>query len=127
MRTALKDRWVKALRSGKYQQGKSKLRKLATTSIGDTTEPQQEQFCCLGVLCDLVEPKLWEKRHDEWANGSDEDGCGMPREELQRKLGLNKPVTRSDETTTIADKLAEMNDEGKSFKQIANWIEKRKI
>src|SRR5580692_6183029 len=35
-------KWVRALRSGKYQQGRSKLHNL------------ENQFCCLGVLCDLA-------------------------------------------------------------------------
>lgn len=38
----LRKRWVAALRSGKYEQGQSCLR-----SGGD-------EYCCLGVLCDIV-------------------------------------------------------------------------
>jgi len=35
------DKWVKALRSGNYQQGKGALCK-------------DNNFCCLGVLCDVI-------------------------------------------------------------------------
>lgn len=42
----LKDKWVTALRSGEYTQGRGGLR------INDT-------FCCLGVLCDLIDPTKW--------------------------------------------------------------------
>ncbi|HWG97181.1 MAG TPA: hypothetical protein VN647_08875 [Nitrospira sp.] len=41
--------WVRALRSGKYQQGKGRLRK------GDS-------YCCLGVACELAKRKRVIKR-----------------------------------------------------------------
>ena len=41
MKERVKAQWVEALRSGEYQQGRNQLRK------GD-------EFCCLGVLCDLA-------------------------------------------------------------------------
>jgi hypothetical protein len=41
MNKRIKARWVKALRSGRYKQGRNMLR----TDDG--------KFCCLGVLCDL--------------------------------------------------------------------------
>lgn len=135
MKDSLRKQWVAALRSGKYKQGEGKLRKLAVDP--ETCEPTgEQQFCCLGVLCDLVEPNQWKKADssdEEWANGRglDEDGdecTNMPRKALQKKLGLDRPVTRSGPTDeTIAGKLAEMNDDGKSFAEIANWIERRKI
>lgn len=40
-------KWVLALRSGKYQQGKRYLRR-------DT-----DSYCCLGVLCDISETGKW--------------------------------------------------------------------
>ena len=43
----LRDRWVAALRSGRYKQGKWDLR-------------DGDKFCCLGVLADLVDPEGWE-------------------------------------------------------------------
>jgi hypothetical protein len=42
----LMEKWVEALRSGRYQQGIGKLR-----SIDDG------QYCCLGVLCDILPPE----------------------------------------------------------------------
>lgn len=41
MNQAIKELWLAALRSGKYKQGRSQLRR------GDS-------WCCLGVLCDLA-------------------------------------------------------------------------
>lgn len=106
-----KQKWVKALRSGEYKQGTGQLRN------------SKAEYCCLGVLCDLVEPNQWHRD----ANGrGDEADTGMPRSALQQKFGLNKPCSRSS-ANTIADKLASMNDNGKSFEEIANWIERRKF
>lgn len=46
LKPEIKRRWVEALRSGSYKQGKSVL----------TVEScHGQRFCCLGVLCDLAE------------------------------------------------------------------------
>jgi len=41
--------WVEALRSGKYQQIKHKLRRKTDTGYG---------YCCLGVLCEIAKPLI---------------------------------------------------------------------
>lgn len=46
MDSEVKQLWIDALRSGKYKQGLGKLR-------------DSNNFCCLGVLCDLYDPDLW--------------------------------------------------------------------
>lgn len=51
MNPEIKNRWTKALRSGKYKQGKGLLR------------DSEDRYCCLGVLCDVVKSDLgleWE-------------------------------------------------------------------
>lgn len=48
----LRARWVAALRSGKYQQGSGLLHYL---DMND-----EHRYCCLGVLCDVVDPLGWE-------------------------------------------------------------------
>jgi len=45
MKQEIKKRWVAALRSGEYRQGKIQLKK-------------ENKFCCLGVLCDIVKDEL---------------------------------------------------------------------
>ena len=40
MKEEIKDKWVEALRSGKYKQCKGRLQK-------------KDGYCCLGVLCDI--------------------------------------------------------------------------
>lgn len=114
-----KKEWLKALRSGEYKQGDGALRKEDDDCGG-------EKFCCLGVLCDLIEPNQWRQVNGEWRNGSASQDGGMPREGLQDKLGLSRKINRSGVTNqTIAEKLAAMNDNGRTFKQIADWLEKR--
>lgn len=49
-------KWVEALRSGEYQQGKGNLRK-------------GERFCCLGVACDVFKAQIGV----DWSN----DQCGV--------------------------------------------------
>lgn len=41
----IKAKWLEALRSGKYEQGEGRLNK-------------DNQFCCLGVLCDLIKDDI---------------------------------------------------------------------
>ena len=49
-------KWIKALESGDYEQGRSKLRR-----------PKEGSYCCLGVLADTVDPTLWDEGNDAWA------------------------------------------------------------
>ena len=46
MDSSLKQKWVRALRSGKYEQATGALR-------------NEDGFCCLGVLCDVYDPDKW--------------------------------------------------------------------
>jgi len=45
MNPEIKQLWLEALRSGKYEQGKSLLR------------PDDNSYCCLGVLCQIAEER----------------------------------------------------------------------
>lgn len=109
--------WVKALRSEQYNQGMGRL--ATTTKDGD-------EFCCLGVLCNEYAYSTvgkaagagWEKygTTDSTLKMS-EDIYGLPDEvldwaEIGGRGGLDCGV------------LAAVNDDGQSFKQIADLIEK---
>lgn len=52
---ALLKKWIAALRSGKYKQTREALARM---------EDGEKKFCCLGVLCDLVDPTKWENFGD---------------------------------------------------------------
>ena len=60
MNQDIKQRWIDALRSGQYKQGIGFLRNA------------QDQFCCLGVLCDLyVKENAKPGSDDDWEEGSE--------------------------------------------------------
>lgn len=115
MNAELKAKWVEALRSGKYKQTQGVLRSSAN------------HFCCLGVLCDIVDPHAWgtldtvetqvngkdvSKRARGW--GADENRTSLAIE-TNRRTGLDATY----ENTLIA-----LNDDGKPFSVIADYIER---
>jgi hypothetical protein len=101
MNADYKSQWIAALRSGKYKQGKHHLR------------PSSNTFCSLGVLCDLVDPSKWEKRRGRFFTYGNELDTLY---DMFEKIDFSYPNL---------NELFLMNDKkGKSFKQIANWIDK---
>jgi hypothetical protein len=48
MNAEIKQKWVAALRSGNYKQTKVCLH-------------NKEGYCCLGVLCDVINPDAWDE------------------------------------------------------------------
>lgn len=101
MDAELKKKWIRALRSGKYKQGRYRLYSNFTDS-----------YCCLGLLCDLLDRTKWQKDEwDYWAWGNREDA--LP-ETVRRKVKLSPKQQGS---------LIRMNDqEGKTFSEIADYI-----
>lgn len=108
-------RWVRALRSGKYKQTASYLRRRDNGKVG---------HCCLGVLCDLVDPNGWKEKDGIFRHSKQGPnklaglGPGLgpeyPNRAVLRAVGLGP-----DEAETLAT----MNDDGDSFKKIARKIE----
>jgi len=101
MNPEIKTKWVTALRSGEYKQTKGKLR-----------EYGRKRFCCLGVLADINGAK-WSTAGNSW-------GVGKPAEWNEGEYYGHGTGLR----LTSALKLVEMNDSGKSFLEIADYIEK---
>lgn len=117
----IKTKWVAALRSGEYKQGRGALRK--KDSGGD-------RFCCLGVLCDIYAK---EKSKDtkwildyygdkEYSFGGD---INMPPRNVNAWVGLGD--TTWDSLQIKASRkygtLYDLNDSGSPFKKIADYIE----
>lgn len=99
----IKSRWIEALRSGKYEQGKYQLR------------TWDNKFCCLGVLCDIVNPEGWET----------DDHGDLIWGDLGSFLGLKALIAAGLPESFDQTLLTSQNDkEGKSFEEIADWIER---
>ena len=129
----IKERWIAALRSGKYKQAKEALRVRG--------EDGQDRLCCLGVLCDVVDPDGWTSASDgalgyRDANGNIRAGTLPPA--VGEMVGLDDtgyvnlaalPNDVWDRGATFlrppatAVTLSELNDRGASFELIADVIE----
>lgn len=99
MTPELKEKWAAALESGEYEQGRGKLR------------DNDDRMCCLGVLCHLVDQSKWERRNaSTWEHLGEE---GLPLEDFLCTIGLDYHA---------AESLAEQNDAGATFREIAKII-----
>jgi hypothetical protein len=110
MNKEIKEKWIAALRSGNYVQGREFLCKR-------DYNPKEYRFCCLGVLCDLSNPSRW--HHEEDNNSlyeleNDIYGNDMPTRDFLESLGI---------AWNTAEILANMNDGGEPFSKIATHIE----
>lgn len=122
MKKEIADKWVAALRSGKYSQTIGRL--CADTSDEGLAETS---YCCLGVLCDLHSK---ETGKGEWF-GPDYrcksgNGFEVPPDEVVKWAGVKSsnpevPVRTAYRRLTIA----ELNDDKEwSFGRLASLIEK---
>ena len=104
MDKALKAKWLEALRSGKYKQGRKKLRS------------EDDEFCCLGVLCDISGQGQWKLEPSSYC---------YYKEEERDFYGLPSFMVNIDGARGVWGELVTMNDIDKlSFPEIAEWIEK---
>jgi hypothetical protein len=99
MDAKLKVKWLRALRGKKYQQGNGELK------CSDT-------FCCLGVLADI--------QGAEWFGG-------VPTINGEENNGMYylRPVLAGGLRSSTQRVLALLNDRGKPFSEIADYIERR--
>lgn len=113
MNEDIRKQWVEALRSGKYPQGRDYL---------VTVENEVENFCCLGVLCDLASdagvieklPAYFRTLGKVVPYGNQEQVFGLP-EVVMEWAGIS-------EQGEEIHRLISMNDTGVSFDKIANVI-----
>lgn len=100
MSPELKAKWIVALRSGEYKQGRKRLRHMG-------------RFCCLGVLCEVMEIP---RAGNGYANNYYVAETSL-RPSWRKRAGFAQSVEET---------LADMNDtEGKTFAEIADYIEKK--
>jgi hypothetical protein len=105
----LKQSWIAALRSGHYTQGRGLLRERSLT--GDA------RFCAMGVLFDLIAtPAQWDRLTKPAVRfGMSDEVSGYMPAEILGEIGV------SDMQQAL---IAGLNDDGKTFEQIADVIEK---
>ncbi len=101
MNAEIKERWLKALRSGEYKQGQGQLHK------------EDHSFCCLGVLVDVLGAKWTWNEVDGWYDPDNYARNGTSGTYISADVLNNARQTI----------LANMNDNGKSFLEIADHIE----
>ena len=106
MNPYFKKTWLKALRGGNIEQTRGHL--LVVPEAATRNLPAG--MCCLGVLRYIANPTDMSSRDVP----SYEPNCLLSDEQL-KTFGLEHETQRH---------LATMNDDGLSFKEIADWIEK---
>lgn len=134
MKKIIKAKWLKALRSGKYKKA------------AGTLKVEGKGFCCLGVLTDLYAKEKGIK--DPWHKTKKGHSCSVKLkgekeyclrsllpEKVQNWSGIKDDNPQAgantlsgwndgEKTYTTPDKKSEWLREPKSFKQIADLIEK---
>jgi hypothetical protein len=113
MSPEFKKKWVEALRSGDYKQGRGYLCNARTI-----------EFCCLGVACELIDKNVIRKELDgtvvkyrlDCESVFSKASMTMLSPELLDFVGLYRPH---------AADLAAMNDTGTSFAEIADYIQEK--
>lgn len=104
--------WVDVLRSGKYKQGKGRLH----VKNFDGTD----SYCCLGVLCELNKDDL--KVDVSYSGNRSYDGkYNFLPIQLVIQYHMNNDGCSS--TKTWANDISHLNDNGRSFGEIADIIE----
>ena len=110
MNPEIKAKWVAALRSGEYKQGRGQLR-------------SEDLFCCLGVLCDLHAKETG----SEWRGEAHDCSQGTPSRRVVdwAQLGAMNPYV---EVGGARDVIAAHNDgdervPARTFAEIADAIE----
>lgn len=109
MKKKIMQEWVAALRSGTYEQGKGALEK-------------DGKYCCLGVLCDIAAQKgVCLTRTEEYLSSqvSYDSSFGVLPNSVKEWSGIKDEMGRIKNMRSLVN----LNDNGKSFEQIANIIE----
>lgn len=104
MNADIKAKWLAALRSGEYQQGRYRIR------------TPDSRYCCLGVLADVLDGDGWERysfEYDWQMSGRQESFPVLLRDQVGLPMFDQKH-------------LSSMNDfERKPFAEIADYIEEK--
>jgi hypothetical protein len=114
--------WACKLRSGEYVQGTDCLKSNGVDSAAS-------EFCCLGVLADMAGATWVSEVNRNTKAASFDDGslvhgtCFPTRLVKQAFKDVIPAKVLGDIVEPICETLANMNDGGKTFDEIANYIE----
>lgn len=119
MKIEIKEAWVSAMRSRKYKKGIGHLRN------------KENEFCPLGVLCDLYDSSSWISSSHYWYYFAEDNVSGTLPQVVRDWAGLDKDesscafYSKDDkESTEQIINLFRLNDNSNlSFNQLAGIIE----
>jgi hypothetical protein len=107
----VKTKWVEALRSGEYKQGVAWLR------------DEDNRFCCMGVLADVLGCK-WVKKSKNCFELESSSAAMINSGDLPEEVFAVLTSKTDDHKVHVFHFLVEMNDlQRKSFTEIADWID----
>ena len=111
MKLEVMKKWTKALRSGKYKQGIEELKN------------ENNEFCCLGVLCDISKKGKWGKGGVYYPKKK-KGMSGLLPQSIRSWAGMHSTDGSVIVNDELATDLTSLNDtEGYSFNDIADFIE----
>jgi hypothetical protein len=104
----LRDRWLAALRSGEYEQGQNRLKYRDHDGV--------VRHCCLGVLCDVADPRYWEEETHFGRFSYKGHYAFTPPEDIYISVGLDSKYVTA---------LTDLNDSYfETFEEIADFVER---
>lgn len=104
--------WIEVLRSGKYEQANGYLRRY-------------DAYCCLGVACDLVDSARWRQHPGiPFYGWGDSDQTGLPPDYVADLYCWRNRYGTYGSAAADTRSLAFDNDNGATFREIADTIER---
>lgn len=131
MNREVMEKWVTALRSGKYEQVAGELRAPVSAR-----EPQHYGYCCLGVLCELHRQELDDPADGQWGTNRSDNATYMGTDSVLPTavrdwagLTVSNPMLEFPaKSGTVQAQVTEANDDWSlTFAEIADAIESQWI
>lgn len=126
MKKEVADLWIAALESGEYAQAIGTLQQTEDTRLGDKVYPKG--FCCLGVLCEVAikngfhVEKMSEGGLKKVAYDGAYDYLPNTVREWAGMKSTSGEFSIEDDPDRDSAELIDLNDNGKTFKEIAQII-----
>ena len=118
----VKKKWVEALRSGKFEQGRSRLVGISSKPKDIVGEAKSDKcYCCLGVLCEVYaeDTKMTGKQKNEFIHEVSTNEAPALTPGFSKWLGLGKVSKREGGYFTFNPNLTVEIDEEKESESIA--------